>query len=65
LHADKIRLAVTLATNLLGDDVRGDASTWMDSVDDRDERKMEVRLLDKLEKAFQDSATCIYSVGRS
>ena len=33
----------------------------MDSVDGADERKMKVRLLDKFEKAFQDSARCICS----
>jgi hypothetical protein len=59
LHTDKIRRAVTLATNLLGDNVRGDESIWKDSIEDRDERTMKVRLLDKFEKAFQDSAKCI------
>jgi hypothetical protein len=54
LHADKIRRTVVLARNLLGDDVRGDG-------DDADERNMKVRLLDKFEKAFQDSARCICS----
>jgi hypothetical protein len=59
LHTDKIRRAVTLASNLLGDDVRGDDSIWKDSIEDRDERTMKVRLLDKFEKTFQGSAKCI------
>jgi hypothetical protein len=39
--------------------VRGDDSIWKDSIEGRDERTMKVRLLDKFEKAFQDSAQCI------
>jgi hypothetical protein len=65
LHTDKIRLAVTLATNLLGDDVRGGASIWMDSVDDRDERKMKVRLLDTSSRKLFKILPRASAVGRS
>jgi hypothetical protein len=62
LHTEKIRRAVTLASSLLGDDVRTDDVIWKNSLHmDCDERLMEVRLLDKFEQAFQDSAECICS----
>jgi hypothetical protein len=62
LHTEKIRRAVTLASSLLGDDVRTDDVIWKNSPDmDCDERLMKVRLLDKFEQAFQDSAECICS----
>ena len=56
VHTEKIRHAVTLASSLLGDDVRGDEVIWKSSHDmDIDERTMEVRLLDNFEQAFQFS----------
>ena len=62
LHTEKIRHAVTLASNHVGDDKRGDEVIWSRAVAmDVDERSMKVRLLNKFKQAFQDSAACICS----
>ena len=65
LHTEKIRHAVTLASNHVGDDKRGDEVIWSRAgAMDIDERSMKVRLLDKFEQAFQDSAACICNAQR-
>jgi hypothetical protein len=62
LHTEKIRHAVTLASNHVGDDKRGDEVLRSRAVAmDVDERSMKVRLLNKFKQAFQDSAACICS----
>ena len=53
LHTEKIRHAVTLASSLLGDDVRGDEVIWKSSHDmDIDERTMKVRFARQVRASF-------------